>query len=127
MAEHLAYLQCRFEVGLDGKIAYEQTKGKAGKVLGVDFGEKLLWKVWKKTGKMEQLKPRWEYGIFVGVRPRIGELIIATPTRSCRTRSVRRVPMEDRWPFDTRRWVKHVQSIIKQLDKRSIQFRRLTS
>ena len=108
MAEYGAYLHCRLEVGRDGKTAYERTKGKAGKVLGVEFGEKLLWKVRKKTGKQEKLNARWEYGIFVGVRPRSGELIIATPAGICKVRSVRRVPMEDRWTIDTLKWVKHV-------------------
>ena len=62
----------------------------------MEFGEKLLWKVRKKTGKQEKLNARWEYGIFVGVRPRSGELIIATPAGICKVRSVRRVPMEDK-------------------------------
>ena len=42
MAEYLAYLQCRLEVGQAGKTPYERVKGKSAKVLGVEFGEKLL-------------------------------------------------------------------------------------
>jgi hypothetical protein len=108
MAEYAAYLQCRLEVGLDGKTAYERTKGKASKILGVEFGEKLLVKRKIKSGKMEKLKPKWDYGIFVGVRPRSGEVIIATPTGITKARSVRRIPIEDRWTMDTLKWVKHV-------------------
>ena len=56
MAEYAAYLINRLEVGKDGKTAYE-------------FGEKLLWKVRQKN-RLEKLNPRWEYGVFVGVRKR---------------------------------------------------------
>jgi hypothetical protein len=38
----------------------------------LEFGEKVLWKVRPKSGKLEKLMSRWEYGIFVGVRPRSG-------------------------------------------------------
>lgn len=59
MAEHAAYAQNRLEVGADGTTAYERTKGKSAKVLGLGFGEKLLWKVRPKSGKLEKLKSRW--------------------------------------------------------------------
>ena len=45
MAEHAAYVQNLLAVGADGKTAYERTKGKSGKVLGLELGEKVLWKV----------------------------------------------------------------------------------
>ncbi len=73
MADYAGYLVNRLEVGKDGKTSYERSKGKKAKVLGVEFGEKLLWKVYQKD-KMEKLNPRWEYGIFVGVKRRSGEV-----------------------------------------------------
>ena len=39
----------------------------------VEFGEKLLYKV-KPKDKNEKINLRWDYGIFVGVRRRSGEL-----------------------------------------------------
>ena len=36
MADYVAYVQCRLEVGQGGKTAYERMKGKKGTVLGVD-------------------------------------------------------------------------------------------
>ena len=72
LAEYAGYLLNRLEVGQDGKTAYERTKGKAASVLGIEFGEKLLWK--KKAGqKMDKVNSKWEYGIFAGVRPKSGE------------------------------------------------------
>ena len=62
----------RLLVGKDGKTAVERVKGKKTTVMGIEFGEKLLWKIPKKD-KMAKLRQRWEYGIFVGVRRRSGE------------------------------------------------------
>ncbi len=42
--EYAAYLMNRLEVGKDGTVAYDRAKGKKPTVLGVEFGEKLLYK-----------------------------------------------------------------------------------
>ena len=47
----------RFQVGQDGKTAYEKTKGKKPTVLGVEFGEKVLYKL-KPAQKMEKINSR---------------------------------------------------------------------
>ena len=96
MPEYAAYLMNRREVGKDGKTAYERSKGKKATVLGIEFGEKLLYKV-KPKDKNEKINPRWEYGIFVGVRRRSGELWIAIKDHVFAVRSVRRIPIESRW------------------------------
>ena len=107
MAEYSAYLLNRLEVGKDGKTPYERTKGKAATVLGVEFGEKLLWK--KRAGqKMDKISSRWSYGIFVGVRSRSGELWVADKDGVHKVRSVRRLAQQDRWSADSISWVRHV-------------------
>ena len=107
LAEYAAYLINRLLVGKDGKTAYERNKGKSASVLGLEFGEKVLYRKKAKT-KMDKINSRWAYGIFVGVRPRSGELWVATPEGVKKVRSVRRVPMEDRWSEDSVKWVRHV-------------------
>ena len=74
--EYASYLMNRLEVGKDGKVAYDRAKGKKPTVLGVEFGERLLYKV-KPTAKLEKINSRWEFGIFVGVRRRSGEVWVA--------------------------------------------------
>ena len=74
--EYASYLMNRLEVGKDGKVAYDRAKGKKPTVLGIEFGEKLLYKV-KPTAKLEKINSRWEFGIFVGARRRSGELWIS--------------------------------------------------
>ena len=42
--EYAAYLLNRLHVGTDGKVPYERVKGKKPTVLGIEFGEKVLYK-----------------------------------------------------------------------------------
>ena len=57
MAEHVAHLVSRLEVGTDGKTAHEICQGKRATVMAIDFGEKLLRKVRQKK-RLEKLNPR---------------------------------------------------------------------
>ena len=107
MAEYAAYLINRREVGKDGKTAYERCRGKRASVLAVEFGEKLLWKVRPKH-KLEKLNARWEFGVFVGVKAASGEIWVATKEGLQAVRSVRRLPLEDRWDSGNKCFVKHV-------------------
>jgi hypothetical protein len=107
MAEYAAYLTNRLEIGKDGKTAYERNKGKRGTVLAIEFGEKLLWKTRPKA-KMEKLNVRWEYGVFVGIKAISGEVWVATKKGLQVVRSVRRIPVEDRWAQENKDWVRHV-------------------
>ena len=107
MAEYAAYLMNRLEVGKDGKTAYERCRGKRATVMAIEFGEKLLWKVRQKS-KMEKLNPRWEYGVFVGVRAASGEIWVATKEGLQAVRSVRRIPVEERWSSGNKDFVRHV-------------------
>ena len=103
MPEYAAYLLNRLDVGKDGKAAYERCKGKKATVLGIEFGEKVLYKL-RPESKQAKIRARWEPGIFVGVRPRSGEVWIATPDKTLSVRSIRRLPMDQRWGDDSVRW-----------------------
>jgi hypothetical protein len=107
LAEYSAYLVNRLEVGKDGKTAVERSKGKSASVLGIEFGEKLMYKK-KLRDKAAKFEGRWELGIFVGVRVISGELWIATPEGIKKCRSVRRIPAPDRLGEDNLKWVRHV-------------------
>jgi hypothetical protein len=107
LAEYSAYLLNRLEVGKDGKTALERSKGKSASVLGIEFGEKLMYKT-KFANKAAKIEKRWEMGIFVGVRVMSGEFWIATPGGIKKCRSVKRLPVQDRWGEDNLKWVRHV-------------------
>ena len=42
--EYVAYLLNRLSQGEDGKVPYERIKGKKPTILGLEFGEKVLYK-----------------------------------------------------------------------------------
>ena len=55
---HAMYLINRLEVGKDGKTAYERVKGKVASVLGLEFGEKVLFMKTTKGKMMAKLRSR---------------------------------------------------------------------
>ena len=94
-------------MGKDGKVAYDRARGKKPIVLGVEFGGKLLYKV-KPTAKLGKINSRWEFGIFLKVRRRSGEVWIAVKGKILSARSVRRLLVEQRWGEDCLSWVDRV-------------------
>ena len=95
----------RLKVSVDGKTAYERCKGKEAQVLGLEFAEKVLWKL--PTGaKMEKINVRY-FCLIIGVRAQNNELIIVDQeTKDIKyVRTVRRVPLEQRWSADNLEWV----------------------
>ena len=71
MAEYVAFLLNRFEVGHDGKTAYERLKGKKAKVNGLEFAEGVLFKKKASQGQLGKLNIMWEDGIYLGVKGRV--------------------------------------------------------
>ena len=107
--EYAGFLLKRLEASDDGKTAYERCKGKKAQVLGLEFAVKVLWKL--PTGaKMKKINARWGYGLFIGVRAKSNELIIVDQeTKNIKyVRTVRRVPLEQRWSADNLEWVRGV-------------------
>ena len=87
--EYVAYLLNRLSQGEDGKVPYERIRGKKPTILGLEFGEKLFYKV-KRGAKLEKIKARWEHGIFLGVRRKSNELWVGTVDGIESIRSVKR-------------------------------------
>eukprot|EP00973_Karenia_brevis_P049348 6845816-Karenia_brevis.AAC.1 len=51
--------------------------------------------------KLEKIKPRMEYGIFVGVNRKSNEFLIADEEGIRRVRSIRRIPKAQKWGVDS--------------------------
>ena len=94
---HAAVLLNRFEVAKDGKTAYERLKKKAARTLGLEFGEKVLWKRKPVGGALGKMSCMWEDGVYLGVKATTGEIIIGTEKGVWKTRSVQRRPLDERW------------------------------
>ena len=67
LVEYASYLLNRCSVGLDGKTAYERSKGKAAHFVDHEFGEVILWKKKHMKGPLDKLDSTWSKGIFLGV------------------------------------------------------------
>ena len=60
--EYAACILNRLKEGEDRTVAYERSRGKKPTVLGIEFGEQLLYKV-ALGSKLAKINPRWEFGM----------------------------------------------------------------
>ena len=59
-----------------------------------------------KGSMMATMRSKWDYGIFVGGRPRSNKICVATAERTWKVRSVRRLPEDVRWSSDSVNYVR---------------------
>ena len=97
LVEYASFLINRGEVGHDGKTPYERCKAKRGKLPGLAFGEKILWRRRPVGGNLSKLTCLWEDGIFLGVKGSSGEYIVGDGNGVWKTRTLMRRPLEERW------------------------------
>ena len=84
-------------IGKDGKTAWTRWKGRPFKKELVEFGECVLYSRPGSRGK-DKLDPRWEEGIWLGVKDSSGETIIGTREGVVKVRDVKmKARKEDRW------------------------------
>ena len=89
--EYAAYLTNRLHKWMDGKTAYERTRGKKPRVLGIEFGERVLYFL-KKEDKMAKISAKFDEGVFVGVKATSGEILVANEDGIHEARCVKRIP-----------------------------------
>lgn len=98
LIEYASLLWNRYAVSSDGEIACERLRGKKSRVLGVEFGEKVLWRrAISSAHRANKLDTVWMEGVYLGHKTISGETIVGTKEGVFKTRIVRRVPLEDRW------------------------------
>ena len=95
--EYSSVLLNRFEVGKDGKTAHERLRGKPSRMLGIEFGETVHFKKIRWSRRMGKLEIPWDVGVYVGYRTSSGEMFIHSRDGVHRTRTVQRLPAEQRW------------------------------
>ena len=96
LVEYAALVLNRFEVGKEGKTAHERSKGKNGKLMGLEFGEAVLWKRRPEEGHLGKLTCLWSDGIHLGVKGSTGEIAVGNKEGIWKTRAVQRKPKEMR-------------------------------
>ena len=99
----------RYEVGNDGRTAYECNKNKKSKMMGLEFGEAVLWRRRPVGDNLAKLAILWEHGVYLGVKATTGEIIVGNAEGVWRARTVRRRPVEERWSAEAVEKIKGVQ------------------
>ena len=120
VVEYAAFLLNRGEVGHDGKTAYERCKAKRGKLPGLEFGEKVLWRRKPVGNHLAKLTSLWEDGIFLGVKGSSGEFIVGNKLGVWKTRTMRRRPAEERWNVENLELVGGVPWKASEEDKEDV-------
>ena len=96
--EHAAVALSKYQVGDDGRTAYERLKGKKSQQETVEFGEKVHYRYnLKARSKDEKLEVKWDEGFFLGKWWRIGEAVIGAKDGILRAGTIRRVGGHRRW------------------------------
>ena len=97
LIEYVSLLLNWYEVGRDGRTAYERNKNKSSKLMGLEFGECVMWRRRPVGSNLAKLAVLWGVGVYLGVKGSTGEIIIGNGDGVWRTRTVRRRPEELRW------------------------------
>ena len=92
-------LMSRYQIGRDGRTAYELHAGKPFRRQLVDFGERVCCMPIQPGGaRQAKLDPKWQDGAFIGIKDRSDEMLIITPSEVYKTRNVRRrQERRERW------------------------------
>ena len=99
MVEHAGWILSRCQKGRDGRTPFERLHGKKPTQVFVPFGEKVLARR-VTTEPMNRMNPRYQYGIWLGMRNNSAECFIGNADGVFRARETRRLEPQDRW--DTR-------------------------
>ena len=87
LIEYVSLLLNRYEVGRDGRTAYERNKNKSSKLMGLEFGVCVMWRRRPVASNLAKLAVLWDVGVYLGVKGSTGEIIIGNGDGVWRTRT----------------------------------------
>jgi len=119
IVEWSAHVLNRFEVGKDGRTAFERCKGKRAKHLGIEFGEAVLWRKKPPGGALGKLSVAWSNGVFLGVKGRSNEIIVSEASGVWKTRTVQRRSIGDRWDVTNAEQIQFVPWKVHEEDEKA--------
>ena len=76
LIEYVSLLLNRYEVGRDGRTAYKRNKNKSSKLMGLEFGECVMWRRRPVGSNLAKLAVLWDVGVYLGVKGSTGEIFI---------------------------------------------------
>ena len=96
LVEHAGCILSRCQKGRNGKTPFERLHGKKPTQEFVPFGEKVLARR-VNTEPMNRMNPRYQCGIWLGMRNNSAECFIGNAEGVFRAREIRRLEPQDRW------------------------------
>ena len=96
LVEHAGCILSRCQKGRDGKTPFERMHGKKPPQEFVPFGEKVLARR-VTTEPRNRMNPRYQYGVWLGMRNNSAECFIGNADGVFRAREIRRLEPQDRW------------------------------
>ncbi len=98
LVSHAAMTISRYQVGKDGRTAYERLKGRQCTKQITKFAEQVLYKVTKRKGEHdEKCEARWEYATWLGIYPKTNEHIVCHRDGVIKCRCIRRLRDDLKW------------------------------
>ena len=98
LARWAAMAYNRFQVGSDGRTAYQRQLGKACRQEVVPFGEKVLYKELKRSGdRKDVMDINWHERIWLGHARSTSEVLIGTTDGVIKAWAVKRLAPSSRW------------------------------
>ena len=97
MVEFASVLINRYLVGHEGKTAHESSRGKTSKMLGFEFRDVVHFKRIPTARRLGKLDSLWMKGVLMGFRSQSAEYMVVNEEGAFKTRTVKRMPIEERW------------------------------
>ena len=98
LIEYASAVLNRHEIGRDGRTPYQRLRGKEFKMKLPCFGESVFYKPIKNPGtRVNKLDPKFQEGVYLGVREGTNEMLIGTPAGVGRSSDIRRKPPSQRF------------------------------
>ena len=100
LVEYIGEMYNSTHIGSDGKTPYKRIKGRDSTKNLIPFGEKVLYKRDKPTGKKNKLEEKFREGIWAGVIGTSKEHIVLTQTGPKTARTIRRVENDGKYDLE---------------------------
>ena len=88
LVTHAGLIITRYKTVHDGKTAYQRIKNKRPSNKMLPFGEKVVWMMSKDNHKWNKLDSIHQFGMFVGIVSRTGEIVVLTLEGAVAVRTV---------------------------------------
>ena len=98
LVEHVSDIITKYLQSSDGKTGYQRLFGKSVHEEGLEFGEKVMYRLKRSQETNVVLDPRWKPGYWLGrTWGSISHRIAPSARTVVECRAVHRVPLEERW------------------------------